>query len=641
METKVEHLESLLAPYLSDDDEDSMSSFEVPGFESIKEDKDKQPLPQLRNESSDVDDLKQHKLLQTNSPKLTSLAIGEDSPYFPGCDMDDDEEEQWEAAGKYIAKHKYLTELSFGYFGGVTTWSSKGMCKGLAHNKSIRRLKLCSDSMWEHNHLTSLLPFLQQNGNLRELILMPEEYAKLKFGPKGILMVSVTLMKFNSLTSFEMINVGNGDELDDELMPHLFDALSCHTGLCSINLDGTLLGRNGMAALLKLKSKLNISDDNIIMGTNQGDSLAGRLPALGALGGLLNRSRADSDDTPPEPVIPTEVKPGIICRIDGLKSAGGMKLNGQRCVSIRYVEKEGRYETRIEHTDKADETFALKEANLLPLPKLVLPTHSHRGSLRKPKSLCELLLYYKGSGPFSDAVFSPSDITLRGYAASCLGQIDSCNLQWLVGCQLEQMAGVLGLASTCQESEEGAESVLFALLEGDPMYIDVLLQTITWTGLIDHESCDDEVFNGEFNNCPPTELTPDQESKPYIKFMSGGPLRLMVEMTRYKFGDALWAALKESGEFYHLFIQRMLRLVAREQMKTRDGIKLGPMARKILIQVLPGIRLKPNQPLKEEFAAKNLLLQTKKDSNCQFFTAENIISTKSLNRLFFGNSESY
>ena len=114
----------------------------------------------------------------------------------------------------------------------------------------------------------------------------------------------------------------------------------------------------------------------------------------------------------------------------------------------------------------------------------------------------------------------------------------------------------------------------------------------------------------------------------------------MVEMTRYKFGDALWAALKESGEFYHLFIQRMLRLVAREQMKTRDGIKLGPMARKILIQVLPGIRLKPNQPLKEEFAAKNLLLQTKKDSNCQFFTAENIISTKSLNRLFFGNSES-
>lgn len=64
--------------------------------------------------------------------------------------------------------------------------------------------------------------------------------------------------------------------------------------------------------------------------------------------------------------------------------------------------------------------------------------------------------------------------------------------------------------------EEGAEEVLFALLEGDPMYVDVLIQTIHWTGLIDHDGdSNDKKFSDGFSNCPPpTNLTPDQDSKP-------------------------------------------------------------------------------------------------------------------------------
>ena len=301
---------------------------------------------------------------------------------------------------------------------------------------------------------------------------------------------------------------------------------------------------------------------------------------------------ADKPPAAAPAMITTKVQPGIICRVDGLKSETGKKLNGKRCIIIRYVEKEGRYETRIEQhkMNNTNANFALKEVNLLQLPKLVLPTHSRRGSLRTPRSLCELLLYYKGSRSYTDPTFSPSDIVLRGYAASCLEQIDNSQLRWLVSCQLEQMAGVLALASTCQKSEQGAENVMLALLEGDPMYIDVLIQTVHWTGQIEHESADDERHVG-FNNCPPTQLTPDQDSKPYISFMSAGPLRLMVEMTRYKFGHALWEALKESA-FFNLFVKRLFRLVGRETLKTRDGIKLGPMARKILLQLLPGTHLK-------------------------------------------------
>ena len=86
--------------------------------------------------------------------------------------------------------------------------------------------------------------------------------------------------------------------------------------------------------------------------------------------------------------------------------------------------------------------------------------------------------------------------------------------------------------------------------------------------------------------------------------MSTGPLRLLVEMTRYKFGGALFAALTES-EFSPLFIQRLLRLVGREAIGTYDGIKLGKMARAILLKLCPVVNLK--KPLTDTDKANHLL----------------------------------
>jgi len=87
----------------------------------------------------------------------------------------------------------------------------------------------------------------------------------------------------------------------------------------------------------------------------------------------------------------------------------------------------------------------------------------------------------------------------------------------LVEVQMEQMDGVLGLASMCEECVERAEGVLFALLEGDPVYIDVLIQTIHWMGQIDHDYCGREQHDGF--DVPPTELTPDQDFKPHLYFV--------------------------------------------------------------------------------------------------------------------------
>lgn len=87
-----------------------------------------------------------------------------------------------------------------------------------------------------------------------------------------------------------------------------------------------------------------------------------------------------SSQKAPQPILPTKVEPGLVCEVDGLKSASGKTLNKRRCAVIRHVTEEDRYEVRMENEKGKDVTFALKEANLSPMEKLVLPTHNRRGS---------------------------------------------------------------------------------------------------------------------------------------------------------------------------------------------------------------------------------------------------------------------
>jgi hypothetical protein len=94
------------------------------------------------------------------------------------------------------------------------------------------------------------------------------------------------------------------------------------------------------------------------------------------------------------------------------------------------------------------------------------------------RKLCELLLYYKGD-------FRPSRIFFAGYGGHVFWEQDEHDFMNFVAVQMEQLGGVLGLASLCEHGGEPyAERVLFAVLEGDTMYVDVMMQTLYWTGFI-------------------------------------------------------------------------------------------------------------------------------------------------------------
>ena len=167
--------------------------------------------------------------------------------------------------------------------------------------------------------------------------------------------------------------------MDDECAAYIFDALLCHPGLVSVNLKGTNLGRKAKAAF----DKLNVE-------VGQSMSGAGGVNDLMGLLGSLGRS-SDSPPNVPERVMPENVQPGILCKVKGLQSAGGKKLNGRRCAVVRFVEEEGRYEVQMENEPLGDKTWALKEANLSVLPKLVLPTHSSRGMASTAESLVRFI----------------------------------------------------------------------------------------------------------------------------------------------------------------------------------------------------------------------------------------------------------
>lgn len=303
---------------------------------------------------------------------------------------------------------------------------------------------------------------------------------------------------------------------------------------------------------------------------------------------------------------PTPIQEGTIAMIHSLESAAGKRMNGSRTLPIRYRPEQARWEVRVEF-EEGDATKALKEANLTTLRRLSLPTGPHRGFANindmenMPQKLCELLVYHKED-------FSPSEIIYSGYGSMAFQRMGQSNFMCFNCIQMEQMGGVLGLGNLCREAEEpGTEAVVFALLEGNEMYIDVLIQTMHWTGEIIEEDNSGEIYMGRrgFSNTPPSQLTPDQDDAPYIRTMKEGPLLILECVAKYSFAPALWAALSNS-EFFHLLIQRLLRWVAREVKRTCDGTGLGRKARMILSSMFPEARDTLKQPISGEAADKIL-----------------------------------
>ncbi|KAL7551035.1 hypothetical protein ACHAWF_014236 [Thalassiosira exigua] len=298
---------------------------------------------------------------------------------------------------------------------------------------------------------------------------------------------------------------------------------------------------------------------------------------------------------------------GIVAMVHSLQSATGKKINGQRALVIRYHPDQERWEVRLEFEEGHNATKALKGANLTPLRRLPLPTVNIEELLILSTTLT---MSFQGcSGPGREAEFRPSDIIFTGYGSMAFQRMGESNFMLFVNTQIEQMGGVLGLGNLAREwGERGTAALVFGLLEGDEMYVDVLIQTMHWTGEIIHYDWDSGYDGrpGFGNDCPPTQLTPDQDTEPYVRTMNEGPVLMLECVAKYNFAPALWAALAKS-EFYHLLVQRLLRWAARETLKTRDGKALGGKARKILSGMFAGISGLLKQIMSVEASQKILL----------------------------------
>ena len=389
-------IDDLLDPLLTDDDDESFEFIVEPPLKTTE---------QLENIScfvaDDGEDYKGHLEMMANSPSLTKFTVCEDNGFL--CD-----EWQFPTLGTYLGNNTHLKELTLGYV-PVSRYAFEGFCYGLARNKSITKLRFTSESTFhDSNYLRSLGAIYLPKGSVDTIEFAPEycevteRTTPIEINRRGLLLIAYAMTKFDSLTTIVFDSPNNGKELDDEAMTLAIQALIEHHPKVKVELRGTTLGPNSKVAALGLSH--------------------------------------------------VGVEAGILCCVKGLASEGGKKLNGKRCIVIRRVEGEGRYEVRLEGKPS---TFALKEDALAPLPRLPLPTHCRRGSDSTPRSLCELLLYYKGSGPGRDPDFSPSSIYLSGFAARQLSDIGSSNLLYMVQCQIEQLSGVVGLASICPGWREG------------------------------------------------------------------------------------------------------------------------------------------------------------------------------------------
>jgi hypothetical protein len=324
----------------------------------------------------------------------------------------------------------------------------------------------------------------------------------------------------------------------------------------------------------------------------------------------------------------TTITPGRIVRIHSLQSAGGKLLNGRRGAVLSFDETSQRFGVKVEidcDPDTLNIARSIKGSNLRLEPRLPLPGKG-RGSMRRglvtsvgentSETLCELLLWFRDD-------YRVPETMLGGYAGMAFGRMGEENFMHLVSCQMEQIAGVLGVANICvQGEEEGTSDVLFAILAGDTMYVEVLAQTIYWTGYIGPE--EENEHENDFHKCPPTRLTPDQTKDAYIRTLSEGPLLLLQEMTKWRLGLALFAALRQC-QFYHLVVRRLLRIVAREAQKTNDGVKLGRLVRTILGKGILG-RDTLLQPVTVE-VAENILKNAKSKTLAPALVTTKVIET--------------
>lgn len=118
---------------------------------------------------------------------------------------------------------------------------------------------------------------------------------------------------------------------------------------------------------------------------------------------------------------------------------------------------------------------------------------------------------------------------------------------------MEQIGGILALSHL---GKEKLNELAFALLEADPMIIDVMISTFTGTPHMGVDTPPVNLHHLLVKDRPNTELTGDQESDVYIVFISRGPITLLQTLLYGEFYPAFQVALQRSSLF-PLLVRRL------------------------------------------------------------------------------------
>jgi hypothetical protein len=300
---------------------------------------------------------------------------------------------------------------------------------------------------------------------------------------------------------------------------------------------------------------------------------------------------------------------GDLITLDGLQSETGKKLNGKTAV-VRAAAPEGRLEVKVENVKG---TIAAKPANIKIKSKLPLPgkQDSQRGIVMtqtggaRAQKLVETLVRH-------DNGYHPSDVMFMGEASSRFMQLGQFNFMCFVAYQMEQLGGMCGLTAMSLEGE--AEQVMFALLKADTMCLDVILLMIYQTPLIlPEDDIEKHPNQNTFTSYSTDSFTPDQDGPAYIQSMISGPIGLLEQLAEYTHGDAFFGAIRNT-RFWHFLVRRLLRIMAREAQRTKDGIKLGKKIRTVFAalckndlnpKILEALRIGPVNTLVAETILEN------------------------------------
>ena len=201
--------------------------------------------------------------IENNDPSLTKLKIGRTtSTYFPN-DVYFPNDGNRESIGAAIGRNTQLKELIVHKFHGQEV---EDLVRGLAANRSIKRLRFSECNLYDGAIFIILMPFFTDNHNLECLSIN-----ECKFWQECIDTLASALEKFNTLKEFNLRNPYESVTLTTSLI----EAIAGHSSLTELSLCGAAFGKNGcvlVAAMLQKEGpKLALLD---LMDTGMNDKQA-------------------------------------------------------------------------------------------------------------------------------------------------------------------------------------------------------------------------------------------------------------------------------------------------------------------------------------------------------------------------------